>query len=537
MFRSPLRLLLQPESVFFLLVWAVFLVQFRERGFYDPGSLWHVKVGEIILDRGFPWTDPFTYTFAGRTWIPQQWGAEVLMALAHRAGGFDTMLLGFSTLVAGLFTWVFARMRRAGMHPLLAGVLTGGCLFAGAFHFFVRPHMSTIVLLGWTTACVVDFDRGRATTAKLAGLIPLYVLWTNLHGGVLGGVMTLGLAVAGWGVLFLLRRESPIHNWRTAWVLVGIVASCALTPFENPFGMEMIHTWERIVGSGVLKEVVNEHKPLDLANAPDQVIFGFGVAYLILFAGTIGTRPRVTWLIPLVWFALTFGGIRQGPLFAITAAVVLPAFWPHTVWCRLLRRYGDSLIQDPPVEDAGSGWRPYALPAVAVVGALLLQVFGVAVPVVGRGWARLDPAYSPLPLTDTLKEYARTAGPDARIYNDANLGGYLIYHVPELKIFMDDRFELYGDAWTRDYVDMIWYHPERIEEFVDRYGLELALIVTSEGRSPLAWGAAGGGPVYFQSITATAEKRSPLDEYLCGSGRWTELGRAKCAVLFRRARP
>ena len=162
MLPPSLRRFLRPEAGFFLLVWGIFQLVFQERAFYDPGSLWHVKVGELILDHGFMHTDPFTYTFAGHTWIPQQWGAEVLMALAHRLGELDTVLLGFTTLVAGLYTWVFARMRRAGMHPLLAGVLTGGCLFAGAFHYFARPHMTTIAFMGWTMACLVEFDRGRA---------------------------------------------------------------------------------------------------------------------------------------------------------------------------------------------------------------------------------------------------------------------------------------------------------------------------------------------------------------------------------------
>ncbi|HYH69220.1 MAG TPA: hypothetical protein VD866_31290, partial [Urbifossiella sp.] len=223
-----MRRLLRPEAAFFLAVLLLLLVAFRERGFYDPGALWHVKVGELVLDHGFPTTDPFTYTFAGRTWIPQQWGAEVLMALAHRAGGLDAMLLGFAALVATLYTLIFRRALQSGMGPMLAALLVGAALVVGAFHYFVRPHMATIALLGWTMMCVVDYERGRCTTWRLAGLIPLFVLWTNLHGGVLGGTMTLGLAVAGWGVLFLARRESPIQNWRTAWLLVAVVAACGL---------------------------------------------------------------------------------------------------------------------------------------------------------------------------------------------------------------------------------------------------------------------------------------------------------------------
>jgi hypothetical protein len=255
--------------------------------------------------------------------------------------------------------------------------------------------------------------------------------------------------------------------------------------------------------------VVNEHKALDLSGAADQVIFGFIVFYLILFAGTLPKRPRVTWLVPLVWLVLTFKGIRQGPLFAVTGAFAIADFWPHTVWYRLLKKHGDSLIQDPPAV-VSWGWRPVLIPVAAVLLVLGLQVGGVAAPVVGRGWARLDSAFSPIPMTATLKEYARTAGPGARIYNDANFGGYMIYHVPELKIFMDDRFELYGDEWTSEYVDGIWFHPEKFDGWVDRYKLDVALVVT--GKEP-----------------------SPLDGYLSrpDSG-WREVSRTSTAVLFRR---
>src|SRR5262245_8979608 len=58
-----LKRLFRPETLFFLLTWLGLMVAFRDRGFYDPGALWHIKVGEIILDRGMPQTDPFSYTF------------------------------------------------------------------------------------------------------------------------------------------------------------------------------------------------------------------------------------------------------------------------------------------------------------------------------------------------------------------------------------------------------------------------------------------------------------------------------------------
>jgi hypothetical protein len=539
--------LFRPETVFFLLVWLGLMFAFRERGFYDPGSLWHVKVGEIILKDGIPQTDPFSYTFAGQRWVPQQWGGEILMTLAHRAGGLDTMLLAFATGVALLFTLIFRRCVQSGMGPMLAALVVGGCLFVGAFHYYVRPHMFTIALLGWTMMCVVDYERGRCSDWRLVGLIPLFVLWTNLHGGVLGGTMTLGLAVAGWGLLFLVSRWrhertedrgqrteeekasaglssvlcplssnsalSPINNWRTAFLLVAIVAACGLTPFVNPHGMEMIRIWQRIVGSKVLPEVIHEHMPMDPTKPLGLAVIGLGVFYIVLLAGAL-PNWRVSWLIPLVWFVLSFKGIRQGPLFAITAAVAIADLWPHTVWHRLLVKYGDgSLARNDPPPAGGLGW--VAIPTLLVAFALSLQANKVMVPVIGHGWVRLDPNFTPADMNDFVKKHVDR--PDVRLFNDANLGGYLIYHAPNVKIFMDDRCELYGDEWIKKYSDMMGMPPEKLgpvfEAWDAQYHFDLAFIMTS-----------------------APEKEKPSIEryFLAHPEKWREVARGKRAAVFER---
>ena len=538
-----MKRLFRPETAFFLLTWLGLMVAFRDRGFYDPGALWHVKVGEIILDRGIPQTDPFSYTFEGQRWVPQQWGAEVLMALAHRAGGLDAMLLGFATGVALLYTLIFRRCVQGGMGPILATVIVGGVLAVGAFHYFVRPHMFTIAFLGWTMMCVIDYERGRCTEWRLAGLIPLYILWVNLHGGVLGGTMTLGCAVAGWGLLFLIRERrgisppvegddrrayaaplTPIQSWRTAFLLVGIVAACGFTPFVNPHGMEMIRIWQRIVASKVLPEVVNEHMPLDPTSPLGLTVIALGVFYLLMLAGTFPKAPRVSWLIPLVWLILSFKGIRQGPLFAVCAGVAIADLWKHTIWHRLLVKHGDGSTAwdaDNPAESerrTSPLWAAMLIPALLIAVSFKLDSLKVEVPVIGSGWARLDPDFIPSDMTREVMEYAANVPPGTPIFNDANLGGYLIYHTPNLKIFMDDRCELYGDDWIRAYSDTLGLPPEQLgpvfEEWAKQYKFQRAIVMTNPPE----------------------QEKPPIVQYLSGSPLWREVSHGKRAVMYERVR-
>ncbi len=496
------------EVAAFFVCWLATLWVFQSRAFVDPGALWHVKVGDIILDtRHFPRTDPFTFPFEGKSWIPQHWGGEVLMALAHKAAGFDGMLLGFATLIAVFFTWIFSRLRAGGMKLPFAFAIATLTYVTAAFHFFARPHLATIGMVGLTMAWIIDFDRNRIGFARLACLVPLYIVWTNVHGGTLGGCMMLGIAAIGWGVSFLLKKSSPLKSWGSVAFLALILAGCGLSVLVNPFGLDLLRTWQRILGSTAMKEIVSEHMPLSLESTAGQVVVGFAAIYLFALAGTLPKWPRVTWLIPLVWFVLTLKGIRQGPLFVVSAVFALADLWPHSAWHRILLKAGDSLVEVPVRRD-GCQW--LVIPVFAVILSFLLILSNVAFPLVGKGWARLEPAAVPVDLTPAVREYVRSVPPGSRIFNDANWGGYLIYHAPELKIFMDDRFELCGEDWLRAYADAMDCHPEMIDTWAEEYGFRAAL------------------------ITIGIDEPTPAEKYLTASSRWKLVAQGKAAAFFVR---
>jgi hypothetical protein len=81
-----------------------------------------------------------------------------------------------------------------------------------------------------------------------------------------------------------------------------------------------------------------------------------------------------------------------------------------------------------------------------------------------------------------------------------------MYFTPDLRVFIDDRCELYGDRGLEDYADAYRHHPERIEAWAEDYGLDLALVQAGEG----------------------------FDAYLRTAPGWAEVGRTKSAALYRR---
>lgn len=53
----------------------------------DNSFLWHLRTGGLILDKGIPRTDPYSFTAAGTHWVAESWLAEVMYAVLERGIG------------------------------------------------------------------------------------------------------------------------------------------------------------------------------------------------------------------------------------------------------------------------------------------------------------------------------------------------------------------------------------------------------------------------------------------------------------------
>jgi hypothetical protein len=204
----------RPATAFFLGLLIFFLVVGRSSLFRDPGTFWHIVVGDRILAVGFFDTDPFSFTRAGQPWIPNQWLAECSMAILYKMADFDGLLLYAVAALAAAYALVGARFVRAGFHWLPTVMLLGLAIGASSHNFHARPHVLTIALLAWTFAKLLDVENGGAPVRSLWWLVPGFLIWTNWHGGMLGGLATLGITIVGWLVFAWLGWPSPIPRLR-----------------------------------------------------------------------------------------------------------------------------------------------------------------------------------------------------------------------------------------------------------------------------------------------------------------------------------
>ncbi len=475
----------------------------RDRMMRDPGTLWHTVVGEDILTSGhITDTDRFSFTFGGKTWLAQQWLGECIMALVHRAAGLDGLLLMACAILALTYAAVAARLNRSGLPAFHAIFITLLVIAASSHHFMPRPHLATIAFTGLTFAILVDVEAGRATVRRL-WLLPLIIaIWTNIHGGALGGVAMIAMACGGWIALALIgRRPAPASP--VTLVLITILSAAAT--LANPFGPRLPKLWIDLMSMKSLPLIMVEHAPLQPTAPEGIMILVLGLGYAVACFKVRRAGLRVTWLIPLVWFILGLSRIRHGPLFAITAAIALADILPMVFSKGVsLSRGMAAAVGGHVASRARTPRSPWLLvPILTIVAIFTLQSLRIELPLIGSNWARLSAENWPVAATEVLREELKSPTANGRVFNALNFGGYLIYKLPDAKIYIDDRCELYGESGLSDYLNLM-RNPARFDEVARQYDIRAAII----------------------------RSKSRLADHLVKSPEWTERHRDDLAAAF-----
>jgi hypothetical protein len=182
------------------------------------------------------------------------------------------------------------------LHPIFAIGLTLLAAAVMAHHFHARPLLFTMIGMTAVMYAVCRFDAGSISVTQLWWLLPLFWVWTNVHGGMLGGLTTFGVAGIGWAVWRVFNWPSPLSSWKAAAVLVGIGVACGLTAFMSPYGADMPKTWMLIMNMPHLPELIIEHSRFDFTDPKGWTTLALAAGYLLMLAGVLPARPRVAWL-------------------------------------------------------------------------------------------------------------------------------------------------------------------------------------------------------------------------------------------------
>ncbi len=282
----------------------------------------------------------------------------------------------------------------------------------------------------------------------------MFVVWVNCHGSYAlgGGILAAALACA------------CIDDRRTLKPALGVLAACGVALLVNPVGIKLLtYPFDVFLNQQTSLGFVLEWLPSTMQDVR-------GVA-LFLVLGAIGVaglagRARLTafellLLVPVSFLALQH--LRMVFVFGIVAAPIV-----SRLASRLASRRGRTAGDLKATRKPGH-WLSHAV----LLATAALCCYG-AFPKMPKIQANIE-SNNPVKAV----EFIRAAGLKGPMMNDYGWGGYLVWALPEHKVFVDGRGDVYDWAGVlaryRDW-SLVQSDPTAL---LDDYGIQFCLLPTS----------------------------------------------------------
>ncbi len=392
----------------------------------DPDLWGHILFGRDTAASGaVARVDPYSFT-SDRPWINHEWLAELASYEAWARGG-STGLIALKALLLLLMLRACVSNLPAGTTPealaLVVGIVVIGTL-PQAIH--VRPQLFSLTLFaillrrlgaGWGSA---GHDRIRDGVFAAS----IIALWTNLHGGWIVGVGTLGL----WVALSVVQ----LRPWRQRLWMILAACAAALGSLLNPYGWRLWVFLRSTVGFG--REGITDWQP----------VYRMGPAFVVLWLALatvagLALRQRVRQgqadvRIGAVVLLFGLGSFRVNRLlafFAISIAVLL----------------GDrlaELVTARPARDPTPTARRRTAPAAIGLG-VMLALTAAAIIYRNASCVIVNPSQVPDPQSTQSLTASSLRG---RLLTPFDWGQYAIWYLsPRLLVSLDGRREtVYSDG-------------------------------------------------------------------------------------------
>lgn len=430
--------------------------------FRDSDAGWHIQTGEAILNTwALPYTDPYSLTHRGRPWFAWEWGADVLMGLAHRWAGLPGVLLLYATTLAALSWLWFRYCWRLGAAFLTACALCPLMVATSSFHWLARPH-----IFAWLLTLLTLYWIERAPLHPLLAAL-LGALWANMHASFFLGALILLL----WPLGQWLRSriwDAPPKRFS------GLPAACfLLATFLNPYGWRLHQHVMEFLADSELTQLIGEFQTFNFY-VPGALPI---LVTVFIAAGAIPLMIIQRRLDHALWSVLLLAAaLRSARLLPLVGLALLP----------LAARAFTLALRRP------SGLRPAvsrALESLLIYsdrlrrldqrfhgGALAGLAFLVATCLMLTAWARAQISFPAATFPVAAAQAIASLPEEARIFASDSFGGYLIYRFAGRRpVFIDGRSDFYGLAHVKTYLRILEVRPQWKADF-DRFGFTHALL-------------------------------------------------------------
>lgn len=440
-------------------------------------DLWgYLSFGRVFVEWGyFPFHDIFSYTPTNAVWIYHEWLTGVIFYLIYKySGPIGLQLFRYLLIVMTIYLMYRTAVKKGGSPLWGLTALIPAALLISFGYVPIRAQIFTYLFFILTLYNLESFRKTQEWLC-LAWLIPVQILWCNLHGGFLAGLALPFLYGLGEGLTG--RKGSPFF-------IFG--AAAALATLINPYGACY---WQFILHSATMSRWnINEWASLyraineNIYVVPSFIFISLGFITLVLYAFR-QKRDYVEWLVVAMTLYVGIKHIRHTVFFGLVLGSYLPL---------VLSDYWRTFQEK---RSTNNGWRCFPIVVLSVV---LVIVYIIGNPSLA---CRVSPAFglaTPSPEFPTgAYKWIKENHFSGNILPNFEWGEFFIwYFSPSCRVAMDGRYEtVYPEETTREYFDFLAGKEEgRI--FLRKYPHDLAVIKPDSGGNFLIQTEKGWKRVY-----------------------------------------
>jgi len=441
----------------------------------DDDVFWHLATGRWIVENyAIPHQDVFGHPYPGQEWLPTGWLWDVSTYLLYST---TNSYLPLQLLPAAVWLCIFTMLAIVMLRKNVSAPITIVILLLTLVTSFgrMRPRPLIISLLGIVLIwfLFLSFRSNWSSLKSLYVLPPIFLIWSNVHLGVIEGLATFFMIVLIEHVYALAYRKfasqksypfHPLnsHDIKTLWFILAIsVVAVCITPFGYS---TFLYVYQHTNASTL--QTIKEWQPPFSGTIPDTaVLWGYEA---MLFLGIVSALYLIRKKDPyqvvmyVVFGTYSLRAIRFVADFAMMTAVGTALGFQY-------------IVDRSPF--ALRKWLQGSVALYLLIAFMLVTMFSIPGDNFFRDRFRYNNHFG-LGIDDNiyslpLIEFLRKNHVSGKVFNQMELGGLLLWERPDEKDFHDSR--ILGDSIAKEYVSILLMQPG-FRDKLEKYGIDYMVL-------------------------------------------------------------
>lgn len=437
---------------------------------WSTDALWHLKTGEWIWEhKSIPDADPFSYTLSAdeqrskrvQFLLKQYWVAQVLFYLSTKLNGIASLIYLRAAILTLSLYFSFRLVRKKGLDSILSVLILMPSAYLAMKNFTAeRPQLFSFLFSIMVLYLLEDLKKSSSSLnsfssfkshfnlfnlLKLFKLPLVMVIWANMHGGYVLGIVLIGLYIIAEGVKRVNRANETFVTSGTFLTFFIVCLISILITLINPNGWDAFEFAFQY--KGISAKASEYRSPIMMDIESHTITWPYYLLVVFGFSAILRKGKKAD--------------LHDLLIFGFLAVISLIS----------VRYMGFFIFLGPPVFASYLSNIRLSDNVKTVIALSISSLFLFFIYSLKHAIFKTDIAAHLYPARAV--EYIAKKKPAGRLFNHQGWGGYIIWRLPEYRVFADTR---YLSEINYEEYNIISIASYGWQEFIKGYGIGVIII-------------------------------------------------------------